>query len=104
MDKKRSVEEMRIRVDNLKKIYGDLVDALLSIYSTCTSNELDKLYLVYFGVRRIKLRYSTTAYGKQTEIPYEKPKYSSNKNDYYVNILEPTPYSLYGEFYGATYV
>lgn len=71
MKKVRGVEEMRVRVENLKKIISpSYVNLTLAYYDAVTKDELDALYLTYFKLRRERLRYVQTRYGVETDVTY----------------------------------
>lgn len=93
MEKVRSVEEMRVRVENLKKKFGRLyISTLESHYSLLTTNELDKLYLVYYDVRRNSIRYIQSRYGLETEVTYESRK----------TVMTDYPYTYLAQSYVTT--
>lgn len=85
MIKKRwNLEEMKIRVNNLKKVIDE---TLINIYYYRaleeTDNELDALYMAYYDLKALLLKYKREVYGTVNEVEYE-PKFDWDKylNEY----------------------
>lgn len=103
MIKRMPLEEMRVRVENLKKLFGaDYVDTVVSYFKSQAEHEIDVLYLTFFHIRRCQLRYCPNAYGQFTEVPYQRKRieWVYSKPSYY------TVNSFYGSYnpdYGMVY-
>jgi hypothetical protein len=79
MSKKRWIlEEMKIRVNNLKKVINE---TLINIYYYRaleeTDNELDALYIAYYDLKALSLKYKREVYGTVNNVDY-KPKFDWN--------------------------
>lgn len=79
MIKKRwNLEEMKIRVNNLKKVINE---TLINIYYyralKKTDNELDALYIAYYDLKALSLKYKREVYGTVNNVEY-KPKFDWN--------------------------
>lgn len=79
MIKKRwNLEEMKIRVNNLKKVINE---TLINIYYYRaleeTDNELDALYIAYYDLKALSLKYKREVYGTVNNVDY-KPKFDWN--------------------------
>lgn len=83
MPKRRGLDEMRIRVENLKKLFGeDTITHLKNLYTTMSTSELDMLYLVYFTLRREKCKVQGERFGILTNIIGER-EYKPSSLEWY---------------------
>ena len=73
IEKRWNLEEMKIRIENLKKITKP---ALVSIYYASakvkTDNELDALYITYYTLKSTLLKYNRGLYGRIKTVNYER--------------------------------
>jgi hypothetical protein len=79
MIKKRwNLEEMKIRVNNLKKVINEtLVNRYCYRALEETDNELDALYIAYYDLKALSLKYKREVYGTVNNVDY-KPKFDWN--------------------------
>ena len=79
IEKRWNLEEMKIRIENLKKITSS---ALVSIYyanaKAKTDNELDALYITYYALKNRLLKYNRGSYGRIKTVNYAR-KYDWNQ-------------------------
>ena len=75
---------MEKRIENLKKICGEsLVNSLYYQALLKTDDKLDALYLTFYGLKSLRLRYKREVYGVVNNVDY-KPKFDWDKyfNEY----------------------
>lgn len=73
IEKRWNLEEMKIRVENLKKItYPAFVSFYYANAKVKTDNELDALYLTYYGLKNTLLKYNRGSYGRIKTVNYER--------------------------------
>lgn len=79
MIKKRwNLGEMKIRVNNLKKVINEtLVNRYCYRALEETDNELDSLYIAYYDLKALSLKYKREVYGTVNNVDY-KPKFDWN--------------------------
>lgn len=91
---------MEKRVDNLKKIVGDtLVNICLWNNLQRTDNRLDALYMTFYDVKKLKLKYKRECFGYVNSVDYE-PKFDFNqylKKLMYCNYTSTTSYGYYNK-------
>lgn len=73
MIKKRwNLEEMKIRVNNLKKVINEtLVNRYCYRALEETDNELDALYIAYYDLKALSLKYKREVYGTVNNVDYK---------------------------------
>lgn len=84
IEKKWNLEQMRKRIENLKKmINSSLVDFSYLQALEKTDNELDALYITFYRLKSLSLKYKRELYGTVNEVEYE-PKFDWDKylNEY----------------------
>ena len=70
-----NLEQMRKRLENLKKvIHPPLVDTYIAVKKAVADNELDALYLAYYQLKGLSLRYNRATFGQVNDVNY-KPKF-----------------------------
>lgn len=73
--KKWNLEEMKIRVNNLKKVINEtLINRYYYRALEETDNELDALYIAYYDLKALSLKYKREVYGTVNNVDY-KPKF-----------------------------
>lgn len=87
IEKKWNLEQMEKRIENLKKVCGESM--VLFLYRQAldkTDDKLDALYLTFYGIKSLRLRYKREVYGVVNNVDY-KPKFDWDKyiNEYYSN-------------------
>ena len=98
------IEQMRKRVDNLKKRLGPtIVEIYLYQSFNKTNNELDALYLTYYGLKERCLKYRRCVFGRVKEVQFKRKV--DNKWYYvdYDNIIGDYTYTLAEKDYGQLY-
>lgn len=56
--KRWTIDEIRVRVNNLKKKFGEeYVNRIYKLYQSESDTEFDILYLTYYHIKRRKLKY-----------------------------------------------
>ena len=109
IEKKWNLEQMRKRIENLKKVINSsLVDFYFLQSLEKTDNELDALYITFYKLKSLTLKYKRELYGSVNEVQYE-PKFDFNKylkELRYCNYTSTTSYgyssrtySNYGSYY-----
>ena len=84
IEKKWNLEQMRKRIENLKKVINSsLVDFSYLQALEKTDNELDVLYITFYRLKSLSLKYNRELYGTVNEVEYE-PKFDWDKylNEY----------------------
>ena len=84
IEKKWNLEQMRKRIDNLKKVINSsIVDFYFFQSLEKTDNELDALYITFYKLKSLALKYKRELYGFVNEVQYE-PKFDCNRylNEY----------------------
>lgn len=84
IEKKWNLEQMRKRIENLKKVINSsLVDFSYLQALEKTDNELDALYITFYRLKSLLLKYNRELYGTVNEVEYE-PKFDWDKylNEY----------------------
>ena len=84
IEKKWNLEQMRKRIENLKKVINSsLVDFSYLQALEKTDNELDVLYITFYRLKSLSLKYKRELYGTVNEVEYE-PKFDWDKylNEY----------------------
>lgn len=103
MIKRMPLEEMRVRVENLKKLFGEeYVDNIVAYFKSQAEHEIDVLYLAFFHIRRTRLRYSPNTYGEYTEVTFQRKTFKwvyANSPYYTVNNV----YADYSSYNGMSY-
>ena len=70
---------MRKRIENLKKVINScIVDSYYFQALEKTDNELDALYITFYKLKSLSLKYKRELYGSVNEVQYE-PKFDFNK-------------------------
>ena len=98
--KRWDLEQMRKRVENLKKIINPYrVETKLNFCKALTDNELDALYLTYYQLKEENLKYDRHIFGKVNFVEY-KPKIVIEPLNNYSYIIEDyiTNYSTNNTF------
>ena len=75
---------MRKRIENLKKVINSsLVDVYYFQALEKTDNELDALYITFYRLKSLSLKYKRELYGTVNEVEY-KPKFDWDRyfNEY----------------------
>jgi hypothetical protein len=79
IEKKWNLEQMRKRIENLKKVINSsLVDFSYLQALEKTDNELDALYITFYRLKSLSLKYKRELYGTVNEVEY-KPKFDWGK-------------------------
>ena len=77
-----NLEQMRKRLENLKKVMNPhLVDTYVAVKKTVTDNELDALYLAYYQLKDLSLKYNKATFGQVNYVDYE-PKLKFDWDSY----------------------
>jgi hypothetical protein len=79
IEKKWNLEQMEKRIENLKKVCGESM--VLFLYRQAldkTDDKLDALYLTFYTLKSLRLRYKREVYGVVNNVDY-KPKFDWNK-------------------------
>jgi len=82
IEKKWNLEQMEKRIENLKKACGESM--VLFIYRQAldkTDDKLDALYLTFYALKSLRLRYKREVYGVVNNVDY-KPKFDWDR---YIN-------------------
>ena len=67
-----NLNEMKRRIKNLKKILNPIeVDMYVTLSKCKTNNELDSLYMAYYALKRMHLKYNTNLFGHLNHVEYE---------------------------------
>lgn len=85
IEKKWNLEQMEKRIENLKKVCGESM--VLFLYRQAldkTDDKLDALYLTFYTLKSLRLRYKREVYGVVNNVDY-KPKFDWYRysNEYY---------------------
>lgn len=95
---------MRKRIENLKKVINScIVDSYYFQALEKTDNELDALYITFYRLKSLSLKYKRELYGTVNEVEY-KPKFDWNKylDEYlkgYHNYTSTTSYTYSSRTY-----
>ena len=95
---------MRKRIENLKKVINScIVDSYYFQSLEKTDNELDALYITFYRLKSLSLKYKRELYGTVNEVEY-KPKFDWNKylDEYlkgYHNYTSTTSYTYSSRTY-----
>lgn len=95
---------MRKRIENLKKVINScIVDSYYFQSLEKTDNELDALYITFYRLKSLSLKYKRELYGTVNEVEY-KPKFDWNKylDEYlkgYHNYTSTTSYTYSSRIY-----
>ena len=105
IEKRWNLEEMKIRIENLKKITDSV---LVSIYYVSakakTDNELDALYITYYTLKSRLLKYNRGSYGRIKTVNYVR-KFDWNQYiDFHIlgNTCRTPPSFLHSEYSSLT--
>jgi hypothetical protein len=104
IEKKWNLEQMRKRIENLKKVINScIVDSYYFQSLEKTDNELDALYITFYRLKSLSLKYKRELYGTVNEVEY-KPKFDWNKylDEYlkgYHNYTSTTSYTYSSRTY-----
>ena len=75
MIKKFSSDEIRVRIENLKKILGWVeVEMTIAKFKSYSYNDCDVLHLAYYDLKKKHLKFNREAFGKLNEVEYEQIK------------------------------
>lgn len=88
---------MRKRIENLKKVINSsLVDFYYFQALEKTDNELDALYITFYRLKNLSLKYKRELYGTVNEVEYE-PKFDWGKylNEYLKGYYDYTSTTSY---------
>jgi len=101
IEKKWNLEQMEKRIENLKKVCGESMVLFLyrqALYKT--DDKLDALYLTFYTLKSLRLRYKREVYGVVNNVDY-KPKFdwdrylTTHSNNWSYTYSYSTSYSTY---------
>jgi hypothetical protein len=79
VNKRWNLDEMRKRIENLKKVINSsIVDFYYFQSLEKTDSELDALYITYYRLKSLALKYKREKYGIVNDVDY-KPKFDWGK-------------------------
>jgi hypothetical protein len=74
IEKKWNLKQMEKRIENLKKVCGESMVLFLYLHALDkTDDKLDALYLTFYALKSLRLRYKREVYGVINNVDY-KPK------------------------------